>query len=248
MLLVIVALGLALVKADLASPGATSPAGPDTPAGASPFDSNMLRLFSEALRWSGALVLAGTALFMLAHDIGWGQLRRMRSFGLLLLTGTLILPMLSPFIVNMVGWNPLDYTNNTSIFRTAAFVVAFFLLAIAIGWWWNPRVWLQHAMVFYAIFTVFYTTFFTNGFGFFTGIVGSLGYWLSQQSVERGSQPLYYYAAIQIPIYEFLAGLGTLLAIYFGIRYNRFVTIPGFSPAILPKSKSAPCSIPIILC
>ena len=91
--------------------------------------------------------------------------------------------------------------------------------------------WLQNAFVFYAIFTVFYTTFFTNGDGFFTGMVGSLGYWLSQQGVERGSQPRYYYALIQMPIYEFLAVLGTLLAVYFGVRYRRFARCPGIAPA-----------------
>ncbi len=44
------------------------------------------------------------------------------------------------------------------------------------------------------MFTLFYTSIFTNGAGFFTGMVGSLGYWLEQQGVERGSQPWYYYA------------------------------------------------------
>jgi DNA-binding beta-propeller fold protein YncE len=43
--------------------------------------------------------------------------------------------------------------------------------------------------------------------------VGSLGYWLAQQSVERGSQPLYYYYAVQVPIYEYLPALGCLLTI-----------------------------------
>ncbi len=81
--------------------------------------------------------------------------------------------------------------------------------------------------IFYGIFTVFYTTFFTNGFGFFTGIVGSLGYWLEQQGVHRGEQPFYYYILIQMPIYEFLAMFGTLLAVYFGIRYNRLSSFSG---------------------
>jgi predicted membrane-bound mannosyltransferase len=75
--------------------------------------------------------------------------------------------------------------------------------------------------LFYAIFIVFYTTLFTNGAGFFTGIVGSLGYWLVQQGVERGSQPWYYYVLLQIPIYEYLPALGSLLAFalaLFGIR------------------------------
>jgi DNA-binding beta-propeller fold protein YncE len=142
--------------------------------------------------------------------------------------------MLSPIPVTMLGWDPLDYASTTSMLRTGVFIALFFIIAVAIGFWWNPVLWLQNAFIFYAIFIVFYTTFFTNGNGFFTGIVGSLGYWLSQQGVERGSQPRYYYALIQMPVYEFLAYLGTVLAVYFGIKYARFSTIPGFAPAHAP--------------
>ena len=232
MTLVIVALGLGLAKTDQATPAVDTPSGPETPiVQPSLFDVQTLRLAGEGIALIGAIAMAVIALLILVRDIGWNQIRRMRSFSLLLLTGTLIFPILSAFPVYLLGWNPLDYSSSASILRTAVFVVIFFAIAIAIGWWWNARVWVQNAMLFYAIFTVFYTTFFTNGFGFFTGVVGSLGYWLAQQSVERGSQPLYYYALVQIPIYEFLAALGTLLAIYFGIRYYRFATLPGLSPA-----------------
>jgi uncharacterized protein (TIGR03663 family) len=74
-----------------------------------------------------------------------------------------------------------------------------------------------NAALFYAIYVVFYTTLFTNGTGFFTGMVGSLGYWMAQQAVERGNQPWYYYAALQIPIYEYLTALGSLLALLLAI-------------------------------
>jgi len=47
--------------------------------------------------------------------------------------------------------------------------------------------------------------------------VGSLGYWLAQQGVNRGSQPWYYYLFIQIPIYEFLPALGTLGALFLAL-------------------------------
>jgi hypothetical protein len=43
-------------------------------------------------------------------------------------------------------------------------------------------------------------------------MVGSLGYWLEQQGVERGNQPWYYYALVQVPVYEYLVALGTMLA------------------------------------
>lgn len=177
---------------------------------------------------AGVLGLAG--LWTLSKVLGWNGIKQMRSFSLLLLIGTLILPMLSPFPINMLGWDPLDYSSTTAVLRTGAFIMLFFLVAGAIGLWWSPGLWLKNALIFYSLFTVFYTTFFTNPNGLLTGMVGSLGYWLSQQAFERGTQPLYYYALIQMPVYEFLAGFGTLLATYFGIRNHHLSTRPGKSP------------------
>jgi uncharacterized protein (TIGR03663 family) len=94
-----------------------------------------------------------------------------------------------------------------------AVILVFIATAVLVGLWWNPRQWLVNAGVFYGIFVVLYTTFFTNGAGLFTGLVGSLGYWLAQQEVERGSQPLYYYLLVQLPIYEYLPALGVILAV-----------------------------------
>jgi uncharacterized protein (TIGR03663 family) len=53
------------------------------------------------------------------------------------------------------------------------------------------------------IFVVLYTTFFTNPYGVVSGTWGALSYWLSQQDVQRGSQPWYYYLML-VPLYEFL--------------------------------------------
>ena len=232
-----VALGAVMVKAGT-SATATPTTGPQVPTPAlsgSPLDQNHLRLYLEL----GSVALAGVlglwGMFTLARELGWARIKRLRSFTLLIVVGTLILPMLSPLPVNVLGGNPLDYTNSANMLLTGIFIALFFMIGAAIGLWWNPVLWLQNALVFYAIFIVFYTTFFSNGDGFFTGIVGSLGYWLAQQGVERGSQPRYYYALIQMPIYEFLGVLGTFLAVYFGVRYKRFTTLPGFSPAYAPR-------------
>ena len=146
----------------------------------------------------------------------------MRSFDIIILLGTLILPQLCAFPIKLLGWNPLDYSS-IGLARTGIVIVLLFLISVFVGLWWNPKLWLINAGIFYAIFTVFYTTFFTNGQGFFTGMVGSLGYWLSQQGVQRGSQPWYYYALIQLPIYEYLALLGTFIALFFGFRKNKTV-------------------------
>ena len=53
------------------------------------------------------------------------------------------------------------------------------------------------------IFVLLYTTFFSNIAGLATGTVGAVTYWLSQQEVQRGGQPWYYYLFL-VPLYEFL--------------------------------------------
>ena len=63
-----------------------------------------------------------------------------------------------------------------------------------------------------------FTTFFTNGYGIASGLVGSLGYWLKQQSVERGSQPEYYYA-VMVAMYEYLPWLlASTAAVFAAVR------------------------------
>lgn len=158
-----------------------------------------------------------SALIFVIMGVTWKQLRKNRAFSLILLQLTLILPQLAPLPVNAIGWNPLDYSN-TGMLRTGIFVGALALVAIGAGLLWDARLWLINAAIFYIPFTIFYTTIFTNGAGFFTGMVGSLGYWLEQQGVERGSQPWYYYILLQVPVYEFLPLLGSILTGYYWIR------------------------------
>jgi uncharacterized protein (TIGR03663 family) len=118
---------------------------------------------------------------------------RPASFDLVVVVGTLVVPMaLAPLIVQALGA----------------------LLAAMVGLVWGWRRWLISAGIFYAITLLLFTTFLTNSFyGAASGYVGSLGYWLSQQEVQRGGQPWFYYFII-MPLYEFmpllLGGLGAL--------------------------------------
>mgnify|MGYP006279653735 CR=1 FL=1 len=165
------------------------------------------------------LALSAVALLMaLVFSIlgfTWKKLSALPSFSALLLLGTLVLPQLAPFPSRFLGWNPLDYSSQ-GMLRTGILVAVLSVIAVIVGLAWNPREWLINAAVFYIPFTILYTTIFTNGPGFFTGLVGSLGYWLEQQGVERGSQPWYYYWLIQIPVYEYLPALGSLAALIGG--------------------------------
>lgn len=162
-----------------------------------------------------ALLIAG---YFLIKGFGWQRLRQERTFGLIILLTSLVLPMLAAFPVYFVGWNvptnagEVSALSNLDIMHIAIFLVPLSILGVILGLLWNPRVWLINAAFFYGFFTIFYTTVFTNGAGFFTGLVGSLGYWLKQQGVQRGSQPWYYYLFVQIPVYEYLPALTSMIA------------------------------------
>ena len=175
----------------------------------SELDANMRLLIGGLVL--GLLLGIGFAGYLLIKGIGWFGLRDERSFDLLILQGTIVLPLLAALPMDLLGFNPMDYSS-TGILTSAFFVLPLFVLSLLIGLWWNWKVWVLNIGVFWSIFTVFYTSLFTQGSGFFMGLMGALGYWMAQQGVTRGTQPLYYYALVQIPIYEFLPAFGTLLA------------------------------------
>ena len=87
-----------------------------------------------------------------------------------------------------------------------------FIISAVAGLLWNKEKWWKIALVFWIPLPFYTQPSFTNSDGFFTGTIGSLGYWIVQQGVRRGSQPWYYYLLVQIPIYEFLPALGLILA------------------------------------
>ena len=179
-----------------------------------------LVLKPESITLIGALVLLGilgVAVGVLAgvtvvKGIGWAGIRSERVFDLLMLLGTLILPLLGALPIKLAGLNPLDYTT-PGIIRAAIVIGILSLIAAGLGIWWGKKQWLLHMALFYSIFAVFYSTFFTNPQRVAVGFMGALGYWMEQQAVNRGGQPAYYYALFQIPLYEYLPALGMLIAI-----------------------------------
>ncbi|NMB90392.1 MAG: hypothetical protein GYA17_18685, partial [Chloroflexi bacterium] len=162
---------------------------------------------------AGAAGCALGALRRLAGAVGWDAVRGMPSLGLLALLGSLVLPLLGPFPVSLLGFDPLDFTNPTVLLLDVGWIVLALGISIAVGIGWNPAAWWRYAGLFWAIFAVFYTTFFSNPGGLLNGAAGGLGYWLTQQAEQKGGQPHYYYALILMPLYEFLAYAGTLLAV-----------------------------------
>lgn len=128
------------------------------------------------------------------------------SFDLLLVFGTFIVPMgITPlFIKYVLQRDPTDYASVLSISTSLGALILFLVLSAVVGLLWNWRKWAICAALFYPIMLVFFTTVFTNPAGIGSGFIGSLGYWISQQSVQRGSQPQYYYLLVTMPLYEYL--------------------------------------------
>ncbi|HXH20983.1 MAG TPA: flippase activity-associated protein Agl23 [Dehalococcoidia bacterium] len=136
--------------------------------------------------------------------------------------GTLTLPQFAAGIQEVPGFKDSGYFPLSTIsgptpedgLRVSTTVVLLIVSAY-VGLLWRPRVWLIAAAAFYVPYVLLYTTFFTNqpapwtaAFwdgrgGFFSGIWGSLDYWLEQHGERRGNQPIYYYALLT-PLYEFL--------------------------------------------
>jgi hypothetical protein len=189
------------------------------------------------------IAAAGFIYFRLAYLKR--ELPQERSFDLLLLLFTFALPQSTAFILDSLkklGLSevtiPTDAAsvtqlNTYTMTLMGIILVTLFAITILLGQLWN-REWWKYGALYWGVFTLLYTTIFTNAAGFFTGIVGSLGYWLVQQEVERGSQPEYYYLLIQIPIYEFLTAIGSLVAI--GLGLNKLL---GRKPAVIETEAEA---------
>ncbi len=150
---------------------------------------------------------------------GWKNLARERAFGMILFQLTLVLPQLSAFPAFWLKLPVSDFNNLEAVQQISLFTVVFLVISIILGGLWEPKKWLIAAGIYYGLFFLFYTTFFTNTGGVYSGLVGSLGYWLEQQGVERGSQPWYYFTLIQIPLYEYLALIGTFVTGIITIRW-----------------------------
>jgi uncharacterized protein (TIGR03663 family) len=76
--------------------------------------------------------------------------------------------------------------------------------------------WIWGVAAFVTVYTLLFTSFLTNPHGLQDGLIESLRYWLSQQPVNRGSNPPFYYLVV-LPAYEWpalvLAAVGIVAVI-----------------------------------
>ena len=182
-----------------------------------------------ALAVVGMALLAAVSLLVVdLRQSGWRRFLSLPEMDLAVVMLTLILPFTAPFGYLVLGWEKVDWSaptiDNQSVARWALLVGVMTVASIALAWYWfsaaqrdeedasHPTLatWAGLMLTFWAIEIVFFTTFFTNPLrGLATGIVGSLGYWIGQQAVQRGSQPWYYYGFLTL-LYEFLPALLTV--------------------------------------
>lgn len=194
----------------------------------------------------GAILSVGFAIFSVFRGFGTRKIRESRTFDLLIVFGTLVLPQLSAFPISMLGWDPMDYSM-AGLSHIAMVLIPILLITVAIGFAWRGKVWANIALIFYIPYFLFYSTFFTNGIGVISGLVGSLGYWLSQQGVERGSQPVYYYPFITIPLYEFLPAIASLFAFTIAaFRSKKYLDLTQPGDSLEEEFKQGPLFIFVI--
>lgn len=171
---------------------------------------------------------AGLMLVYLRQNSNWQRFLSLPEMDLAVLMLTLVLPFTAPFGYLLLPWEKVDWSSpqitTQSVAQWSFLVLAVTAIAVVIGWYWfagakraeessdRPTfaAWGGLMLLFWAIAIIFFTTFFTNPLrGMATGIIGSLGYWIEQQAVQRGSQPWYYYGLLTL-MYEFLPALLTV--------------------------------------
>jgi predicted membrane-bound mannosyltransferase/DNA-binding beta-propeller fold protein YncE len=176
-------------------------------------------------------VILGLALLALSAGVFFGGIRYLlKEFGLpmlrdkfpavdlLVVLATTLLPQLAALPMALLNLNPFDGDPFTKI-KEASYILAAIgcvlavtIPAVVIGLLWNKKLWAVYAGIFFSIYILLFSVCFTNFAGVVMGLVAAVNYWMAQQDVHRGSQPWYYYLAIQIPIYEYLPAMLALAA------------------------------------
>jgi len=176
---------------------------------------------TRVLSLGGIFGLLGVLLMFVILMLEFGKRLRTEfpALDLLVISVTMILPLLAGVPAKILNLEPLP--QSTSVFKTptGVLVIVLILVSLVVGLLWDWRRWLIAAAVFYGPFVILYTSLFTNGHGLSSGLVSSLEYWIVQHGEERGGQPWYYYLLVQIPIYEYLPAIGSLVALGYGFKW-----------------------------
>lgn len=168
----------------------------------------------------GAICLLGAA-----REISSGAVSRRESrwFDLALLQLALVAPYLSALAIRATGADPADFDAAGAPLAAGLWGAAFGAagLALALARLRGARRSLRRPLLaafalFWGLLLPLYTALGSHpARGLASGVAGSLGYWLAQHEVERGAQPVFFYAllmALYEPLVWALSAAGALLA------------------------------------
>ncbi|MCB0036375.1 MAG: TIGR03663 family protein, partial [Anaerolineales bacterium] len=156
---------------------------------------------------------------------GWNPLDY--NFNRCVIEGQELMGPLQEFFTKLFNGQCWSVLFSSGIMKTTLFLFPMAVVSIAVGLWWRSRTWVICAAIYHITFFLLYTSVFTNPGGWASGTIGSLGYWLEQQEVQRGSQPWFYYAIVT-PLYEFLPLIFTFAAIRLWAIKERIHQVTGY--------------------
>ena len=110
------------------------------------------------------------AVIFLIKGIGWRGVRENAPSTCSSCRSRSCCPLLAALPMNILGFNPMDYSN-PGILRAILFLVPMFVISALIGTWWNWKVWVLNIGVFWSIFIIFYSSLFTQGTGVAMGLM-----------------------------------------------------------------------------
>jgi len=162
---------------------------------------------------------------------------------LFLMISLLCLPLAAPLLsifqssIGVILATPDSYPGippglpiGNGIFVSIIITLILVIFSMFFGFIIDKKLWLYSFSIFFIIYTLMFTSFFVNPNGLITGHWQSLGYWLSQHDVARGSQPYYYYILILMSneFLYFVFGFPiSLYFLYIGTLFEKFVSFIG---------------------
>ena len=140
---------------------------------------------------------------------GWEGDDRPPEVDLLVVTGTLVAPLLAAFARAPLA--SLLAAEGRYLVVATSVVALLITAAAAIGTEWRPRWWLICAAVFFAIALSLFASLGSNPAGIAGLFWHSLDYWLGQQGVRRGNGDVAIYYFMMVPLYEHLVLIAGLI-------------------------------------
>ena len=143
----------------------------------------------------------------------------------------LVLPFATGPLFLAFGWSPVGEEALRRLMGNGGLVTGGLVAVglVAGTWRFGLGPWARLYAGFWGVVLVLLTTLLTRPAGVASGVVGSLGYWLTQQEVARAGQPWFYYGIVGL-LYEPATLLLGIAALGGGVHYLRSAHAPPMAP------------------